>query len=97
MNFTTIATPHVGIPLGNSFWGRLSARLGPVLLSKTGQQFFAVDKFAHTGLPLLEVMSDPKGIFMKALCLFAHKTFYANAWVLQAFTLLVSLTTFQRE
>jgi hypothetical protein len=64
VNFNTIATPHIGILLYPSLLSRLASVIGPRLLGRTGEQFYAVDKWSKTGKPLLEVMTDPgKGIF----------------------------------
>ncbi|KAG8743494.1 hypothetical protein FRC10_011967 [Ceratobasidium sp. 414] len=68
VNFTTFATPHIGLPRFRGFIGRTMYTLGPVMLSRTGRQFYCVDNDtwspdAKEGRPLLEVMSD-KGTFM---------------------------------
>ncbi|OBZ73942.1 hypothetical protein A0H81_06114 [Grifola frondosa] len=57
----------------------LFAFLGPKLLSRTGEQFYVVDKWSANGRPLLEVMADPERIFFQALTLFPHIRIYANA------------------
>lgn len=59
MNFCTVATPHIGLLRYQSFRSRMFAFLGPKLLSRTGEQFYAVDKWSAAGRPLLEVMADP--------------------------------------
>ena len=59
VNFNTIATPHAGVPRYPSFLSSVSAALGPRLLSRTGEQFFCVDKWSPSGRPLLIVMADP--------------------------------------
>jgi hypothetical protein len=59
VNFNTIATPHIGLLAYPSFFSRLSSLLGPKLLSRTGEQFYGVDKWSNTGKSLLEVMVDP--------------------------------------
>jgi hypothetical protein len=53
--------------------------LGPKLLSRTGGQFYAVDKWSPRGRPLLQVLADPEQIFYKALALFPRITVFANA------------------
>lgn len=59
MNFNTIATPHIGLPIWNgTFFASVSNFFGPILLSRTGEQFYGVDNYASTGMPLLEVMAD---------------------------------------
>lgn len=59
MNFATVATPHLGLLRYSTFYSRLSFILGPFVLSRTGDQFFGIDSWSTTGLPLLEVMADP--------------------------------------
>ncbi|KAF8170960.1 lipid particle protein [Pholiota molesta] len=79
INFNTIATPHCGLPRCKSLLSWITSSLGPKLLSRTGEQFFAVDKWSPTGRPLLVVMADPDLIFYKALAKFKHIRIYANA------------------
>ena len=59
VNFTTFATPHVGIPRYPSFISSIASRIGPRVLSKSGEQFFHADSWSNTGRPLLTVMADP--------------------------------------
>ncbi|KAG1860744.1 putative serine esterase-domain-containing protein [Suillus subalutaceus] len=47
VNFNTLATPHIGIPRFPSTFSSISAFLGPKLLSRSGEQFFCVDKCAE--------------------------------------------------
>ncbi|KAL0577306.1 hypothetical protein V5O48_004699 [Marasmius crinis-equi] len=79
VNFNTIATPHLGLPRYPSFFSMLSNALGPRLLSRTGEQFYCVDKWSSTGKPLLEIMADPERIFYQALASFQQIRIYANA------------------
>ncbi|KAI0369198.1 DUF676-domain-containing protein [Pilatotrama ljubarskyi] len=79
VNFNTIATPHVGLPRYPTVISSLFAFFGPKLLSRTGEQFYAVDKWSKNGRPLLEVMADPNRLFYQALTLFQHVRIYANA------------------
>ncbi|CAE7229666.1 unnamed protein product [Rhizoctonia solani] len=84
VNFTTFSTPHLGLPRIRGFIGGLMHKLGPKMLSRTGEQFYAVDKEKWSpddkqGRPLLEVMADKNSIFFKALKSFPHVTFYGNA------------------
>jgi hypothetical protein len=79
MNFTTFATPHLGVrtPLKgwhNHVWNVLGART----LSMSGRQLFTIDNFRGTGKPLLSVLADPKSIFMDGLRKFRRHTLYAN-------------------
>ncbi|KAF9650470.1 DUF676-domain-containing protein [Thelephora ganbajun] len=79
VNFNTFATPHIGLLRYPNFFSAIANSLGPRLLSRTGEQFFAVDKWSPSGRPLLAVMADPDRVFYQALELFPHKTIYANA------------------
>ncbi|KAI0923760.1 hypothetical protein AcV5_009224 [Taiwanofungus camphoratus] len=79
VNFNTIATPHIGLPRYRTAISSVLTYLGPKLLSRTGEQFWTVDKWSARGRPLLEVMADPERIFYQALCLFSHLRIYANA------------------
>ncbi|TFY78157.1 hypothetical protein EWM64_g5855 [Hericium alpestre] len=79
VNFNTIATPHIGLLRYPSFMSKLFSMLGPRLLSRTGEQFYGVDKWSAGGRPLLEVMADPERIFYQALASFQHICIYANA------------------
>ena len=58
-NFTTFATPHVGIPRYPGFVSSMFSKFGPRMLSKSGEQFFHADSWGNTGRPLLTVMADP--------------------------------------
>ncbi|CAE6421166.1 unnamed protein product [Rhizoctonia solani] len=84
VNFTTFSTPHLGLPRLRGAIGTLMHKLGPRMLSRTGKQFYGVDKDTWSpddkkGRPLLEVMADKDSIFFKALKSFPHVTFYGNA------------------
>ncbi|KAI1177228.1 putative serine esterase-domain-containing protein [Nemania sp. FL0916] len=79
MNFTTFATPHLGVrmPLRgwyDSVWNRLGARI----LSESGRQLFIVDKFRETGRPLLSILADPDSIFIAGLKKFKRRALYSN-------------------
>lgn len=79
MNFTTFATPHIGVRsprLGwhNSIWNILGART----LSNSGRQMFIIDQFRDTGRPLLSVLADSNSIFIKGLASFKRRILYAN-------------------
>ncbi|KAL5537237.1 hypothetical protein ACEPAF_1060 [Sanghuangporus sanghuang] len=78
VNFTTFATPHIGLLRSSSIWSSILATLGPKLLSRTGEQFYAVDKWGASGRPLLEILADPKEIFYQALSAFRHVRIYGN-------------------
>lgn len=79
VNFTTFATPHLGVRtpfmgVHYSIWNILGART----LSVSGRQLFLVDSFRNTGRPLLSVLADPMSIFVVALSMFRRRTLYAN-------------------
>lgn len=58
-NFTTFASPWIGIPAYNSFWSRTFRYLGGRLLSRTGRQLYERDRF----LPLrFADEADKKGV-----------------------------------
>ncbi|KAF8323474.1 putative serine esterase-domain-containing protein [Cantharellus anzutake] len=79
VNFVTIATPHLGIPRYPTTVSSIHAVLGPKFLSRTGEQFWAMDKWdGPDGRPLLDIMNRRDSIFFKALSLFPHITIYAN-------------------
>ena len=78
-NFTTFATPHLGVrtPLRgwhNHIWNVFGART----LSMSGRQLFTIDNFRHTGRPLLSILADPDSVFIKGLALFKRRTLYTN-------------------
>lgn len=81
MNFCTVATPHIGLIKYPSTRWKLFSYLGPRLLSRTGEQFFAVDKWSTSGRPLVEVLADPGkyrycfGVFRLSHCP-AEQIFY---------------------
>jgi len=79
VNFATVATPHLGLTRAGNFRTRLFARLGPHFLSRTGEHFYGVDKWAGTGKPLIEVMAEKEHVFFQGLSLFRRITIYANA------------------
>ncbi|CCM06205.1 uncharacterized protein FIBRA_08448 [Fibroporia radiculosa] len=79
VNFNTFATPHIGLPKYPTVFSSVTSYLGPKLLSRTGEQFWAIDKWSARGRPVLEVMADPDRPFYQALCLFRHLRIYANA------------------
>ncbi|KAF8555980.1 DUF676-domain-containing protein [Imleria badia] len=78
VNFNTVATPHVGIPRFPSTFSTIANYIGPRFLSRTGEQFFCVDKWSPKGRPLLDVLADPDHIFYQALLLFPNIRIYAN-------------------
>ncbi|KAF9265901.1 DUF676-domain-containing protein [Marasmius fiardii PR-910] len=78
VNFNTVATPHLGLPRYPSVMSYLGNVVGPRLLSRTGEQFYCVDKWSNTGRPLLEVMADAQRVFYQALSKFQEIRIFAN-------------------
>ncbi|TCD67955.1 hypothetical protein EIP91_011756 [Steccherinum ochraceum] len=79
VNFSTVATPHLGQVLTKTFLSKTFAFFGPKLLSRTGKQLYAQDKWAGSGKPLLDNLADSGLVFYKALSSFQRVRFYANA------------------
>ncbi|KAJ6518780.1 DUF676-domain-containing protein [Mycena sanguinolenta] len=79
VNFTTFATPHLGLPRYPSWFSSIASVIGPKLLSRTGEQFYCADQWSAKGRPLLEVMADPDRIFYQALAAFGTIRIYANS------------------
>ncbi|KAJ4472049.1 DUF676-domain-containing protein [Lentinula aciculospora] len=79
VNFNTIATPHLGLVKYTSLFSAISHKFGPKLLSRTGEQFYCVDKWGKSERPLIDVMSDPSLVFFQALAQFKYVRIYANA------------------
>ncbi|KAJ5795472.1 uncharacterized protein N7518_004012 [Penicillium psychrosexuale] len=79
MNFTTFATPHVGVraPL-KGYKDQIFNVLGPRTISASGRQMWLIDSFRGTGRPLLSVLADPESIFITGLKKFRHRSVYAN-------------------
>lgn len=79
VNFTTFATPHVGVRApATGLKGHIWNVLAPRLISASGKQLFLIDSFRGTGKPLLEVLADPESIFIQALAKFKRRSAYAN-------------------
>lgn len=79
VNFTTFATPHLGIrtPLlgwHNHVWNVMGART----LSMSGRQLFMIDNFRSTGRPLLSILADENSTFISGLRMFKNKSLYSN-------------------
>ncbi|CAG7957583.1 unnamed protein product [Penicillium nalgiovense] len=79
MNFTTFATPHVGVraPL-KGYKDQIFNVLGPRTISASGRQMWLIDSFRDTGRPLLGVLADPESIFITGLKKFRQRSVYAN-------------------
>ena len=79
MNFTTFASPHLGVRTPNRGYGsQVWNVLGSRTLSASGRQLFLIDSFRDTGRPLISILADSNSIFMQALSKFKHRTLYAN-------------------
>jgi hypothetical protein len=79
VNFTTFATPHIGIRTPKRGWrANLWNTMGSRTLSTSGQQMFLMDTFRDSGRPLLSILADQKSIFMRGLRMFKSKILYAN-------------------
>ncbi|KAI8577600.1 hypothetical protein K450DRAFT_251594 [Umbelopsis ramanniana AG] len=78
INFTTFATPHVGVqqPPRNTIV-RIFNWLSKRLLSRSGEQMSLADSY-RDGRPLLEIMASPDHEFMKHMARFQHRFIYAN-------------------
>lgn len=86
VNFSTIATPHVGLmQYGPGWLSKFTTSLGPKMLSRTGEQFWCMDNWADSSSksnqkqPLLLALSSPSLPFYQALMQFQHIRIYANA------------------
>ncbi|KAG8827679.1 hypothetical protein FRC19_001527 [Serendipita sp. 401] len=80
INFSTFASPHIGVIKTNFFFSRIAFMLGPKMLSRTGPQLWGQDSWSSSGQPLLEVMADPKGIFYQGLAKFERLSLYGSAF-----------------
>ncbi|GFZ49245.1 LOW QUALITY PROTEIN: hypothetical protein JCM24511_06995 [Saitozyma sp. JCM 24511] len=78
VSFSTIATPHLGVPRYNTVLSTVLCWLGARLLSRSGEQLYVADSYAD-GRPLLEVMADPDEAFNRALRRFKRIEIFANA------------------
>jgi hypothetical protein len=58
VNFTTIATPHLGLLKYPTWFSKISNALGPRLLARSGLQLYAKDRYSGTGRPLVDIMAD---------------------------------------
>ncbi|KAK1926452.1 putative serine esterase-domain-containing protein [Papiliotrema laurentii] len=79
VSFSTIATPHLGVPRYNTFLSTILIWLGSRLLSRSGEQLYVTDQYSEQDpRPLLEIMADPTLIFSKALGQFERIQIFAN-------------------
>jgi hypothetical protein len=92
VSFSTLATPHLGIlKYKNHFWQWVAVKYGHRLLGRSGDQLYYWDRFddeegdideqgrKRDRRPLLEVMADPSGLFIKAINRFERISIFANA------------------
>ncbi|KAH9814172.1 hypothetical protein DFH28DRAFT_1083171 [Melampsora americana] len=86
MNFTTFASPWIGIPHHTTIIGSIVHFFGSRSLSRTGQQLYLTDQF-HTypktdlksqKYPLIALLAHPDTNFFKALSLFKQIRIYSN-------------------
>ena len=78
-NFTTFATPHLGVRTPVSgVGGRFFNLFGSRTLSTSGRQLFIIDTFRDTERPLLSILADPSSIFIQALSKFKNRVLYSN-------------------
>ena len=76
-NFTTFASPAIGIPRLPSLGASICRTLSISLMSRIGKQLYAADDYID-GRPLVEVISQPGTPFYDGLLKFKHKSIYAN-------------------
>lgn len=92
LSFSTLATPHLGIlKYKNKFWQWVAVKYGHRLLGRSGDQLYFWDRFDdqqgdvdengknRDRRPLLEVMADPRGLFIRAINKFERIAIFANA------------------
>lgn len=78
-NFTTFATPHLGVRTpASGVGGRFFNLFGSRTLSTSGRQLFIIDTFRDTKRPILSILADPSSIFIQALLAFKHRVLYSN-------------------
>lgn len=78
-NFTTFATPHLGVRTPVSgVGGRFFNLFGSRTLSTSGRQLFIIDTFRDTKRPILAILADPSSIFIQALSQFKNRVLYSN-------------------
>lgn len=79
INFTTFATPHLGVRTpGSGIGGRFFNLFGSRTLSTSGRQLFIIDTFRDSQRPLLSILADPSSIFIQALLKFKNRVLYSN-------------------
>jgi Putative serine esterase (DUF676) len=79
VNFTAFASPFLGVKKPNrGYDSYIFNSLASQMLSSSGRQLFLIDDFRESGRPLLEILADPKSIFIEGLKRFKRRTLYAN-------------------
>ncbi|OCF58917.1 lipid particle protein [Kwoniella mangroviensis CBS 10435] len=80
VSFSTISTPHYGIPKYNTLLSTVLCWLGARVMSRSGEQLYVVDNYSDEDQrPLLEIMADPRSIFYQGLERFDKLEIYASA------------------
>ncbi|WWC59357.1 uncharacterized protein I303_101909 [Kwoniella dejecticola CBS 10117] len=80
ISFSTISTPHYGIPKYNTLLSRVLSYLGARIMSRSGEQLYVADNYSDEDQrPLLEIMADPRSIFYQGLEKFERLEIYASA------------------
>ncbi|KDQ16902.1 hypothetical protein BOTBODRAFT_172522 [Botryobasidium botryosum FD-172 SS1] len=77
VNFTTFASPAIGIPILPGMIPAVTRLAASGVLSRTGSQLYLRDHF-HSGLPLVQLMASPESSFYQALCRFRRVEVYTN-------------------
>ncbi|CAH7673006.1 putative serine esterase-domain-containing protein, partial [Phakopsora pachyrhizi] len=87
MNFTTFASPWVGMPKNGGLIGSTVHFFGSRSLSRTGNQIYLIDRYCRypsssrdsKNFPLLALLAHPGTNFYKALTKFNRLSIYANS------------------
>ncbi|WWC87004.1 uncharacterized protein L201_001886 [Kwoniella dendrophila CBS 6074] len=80
ISFSTVSTPHYGIPKYNTLLSRILCYLGARVMSRSGEQLWVADNYwDEDQRPLLEIMADPRGVFYQGLERFDKLEIYASA------------------
>ncbi|WVQ74062.1 hypothetical protein IAR50_003645 [Cryptococcus sp. DSM 104548] len=80
VSFTTLCTPHYGVPRYNTFLSTVLCWLGARILSRSGEQLYVADRYSDEDpRPLLEIMADPRSVFYNGLEQFERRAIFAAA------------------
>ncbi|XAO27879.1 hypothetical protein I312_106743 [Cryptococcus bacillisporus CA1280] len=78
--FSTLASPHYGIPRYNTLLSTILCWLGARVMSRSGEQLYVADKYSDDDpRPLLEIMADPRSVFYHGLEKFERLSLFAAA------------------